>query len=41
MQVIKKDILNCRILIIEDDYVGRAMLKGIFKSKGFTNIEEA
>ncbi len=41
MQVIKKDILNSRILIIEDDHVGRAMLKGIFKSKGFTNIEEA
>lgn len=38
---IKQDILNCKILIIEDDFVGRSILKGIFKRKGFTNIEEA
>ncbi len=41
MSIIKKDILNSRILIIEDDYLGRNVLKEIFKKKGFSNIEEA
>lgn len=41
MNIIKKDILDSRILIIEDDYLGRNMIKGIFKKSGFINIEEA
>lgn len=41
MNIIKKDILNSRILIVEDDYLGRSVLKEIFKNKGFTQIEEA
>ncbi len=41
MSIIKKDILDSRILIVEDDYLGRNMLKGIFRTKGFNNVEEA
>lgn len=41
MNIIKKDILDSRILIIEDDYLGRSMIKGIFRRNGFLNIEEA
>ncbi len=38
---IKSGILNSRILIIEDDFVGRATLVQIFKKNGFVNIESA
>lgn len=38
---IKSEILNCKILIVEDDYLGRAVLREIFKKQGFINIEEA
>ncbi len=41
MNIIKKDILDSRILIIEDDYLGRSMIKGILRKSGFINIEEA
>lgn len=41
MVTIKKDILNCKILIIEDDLLGRMILKEIFTKQGFSNIEEA
>ncbi len=41
MNTIKKDILDCKILIVEDDYLGRVVLKEIFKRQGFVNIEEA
>jgi phosphoserine phosphatase RsbU/P len=41
--MIKKidNIRNCKILIIEDNNVARAVLKEIFSKNGFKNIEEA
>lgn len=41
MKPIKESILECRILIVEDDYLGRAVLKEIFRKQGFKRIEEA
>ncbi len=41
MKIIRKDILNSPILIVEDDFVGRTTLKAIFNKHGFTNVEEA
>lgn len=41
MTNIKNDILHCGILIVEDDYLGRVILREIFKKQGFTRIEEA
>lgn len=38
---IKTDILNSKILIVEDDYLGLVVLQEIFKKQGFTKIEEA
>lgn len=38
---IKSEILNCKLLIVEDDYLGRVILKEIFRKQGFTSIEEA
>jgi sigma-B regulation protein RsbU (phosphoserine phosphatase) len=37
----REEILNCRVLIIEDDFVGRAILVQIFKKQGFKDIAEA
>lgn len=37
----KDDILSCGILIVEDDPVGRLVLKEIFRKHGFTRIAEA
>lgn len=39
--IAKEDIHNSKILIIEDDYLGRVVLKEMFKKHGFNNIEEA
>lgn len=41
MHKIKNEILNSKILIVEDDYLARVILKEIFKKQGFSNIEEA
>ena len=41
MKNIDRDILNCSILIIEDDYLGRTIIKEIFKQQGFTRVEDA
>lgn len=41
MSTIKNGILNCGILIVEDDYLGRVVLREVFKRQGFTRIEEA
>ncbi|MEQ1789404.1 MAG: fused response regulator/phosphatase, partial [Rickettsiales bacterium] len=35
------DIYNSKILIVEDNYLGRVVLKEIFKKQGFIHIEEA
>ena len=40
MTEIKNDILNCRILIVEDDRLGRLVLREVFKQQGFMHIEE-
>jgi len=40
MPEIKNDILNCRILIVEDDRLGRLVLHEVFKQQGFLHIEE-
>lgn len=37
----KQELLDCKILIIEDDFIGRAMLVQVFKRHGFRFIEEA
>lgn len=41
MARISDDILSCRILIVEDDFLGRTMLHHIFKKAGFSAIETA
>jgi sigma-B regulation protein RsbU (phosphoserine phosphatase) len=38
---LNNDILNSKILIIEDDYLGRVVLREIFRRQGFIHIEEA
>lgn len=38
---IKEDVLNAKILIVEDDFLGRVVIKEIFKKQGFINVEEA
>lgn len=40
-QRFRAEILVCRILIIEDDFIGRATLTQIFRKYGFKNIAEA
>ena len=37
----KDEIRRCRILIVEDDFVSRAVVKRVFISRGFSNISEA
>lgn len=37
----RKELLGCRILIVEDDFIGRSTLLQIFHNHGFTNLETA
>ncbi|MEM7621432.1 MAG: SpoIIE family protein phosphatase [Pseudomonadota bacterium] len=42
LKVSKKELLEkCRILIVEDDYIGRTVIMEIFKNIGFQTIIEA
>ncbi|HEU5047304.1 MAG TPA: response regulator [Rickettsiales bacterium] len=37
----RNEILECRILIVEDDLFSRMIIKKVFQKEGFRNIEEA
>jgi phosphoserine phosphatase RsbU/P len=41
MSEIRSDILNCTILIIEDNRLCRMVLREIFRQQGFLHVEEA
>ncbi len=38
---LRSEILNCNILIIEDDFLSRTVLRGILRKEGFERIYEA
>ncbi len=38
---LRNEILSCRILIVEDDFLSRTVLREIFRREGFSTIEEA
>ncbi len=41
MNISNSDVLNSGILIVDDDYLGRVVLREIFQKRGFSRIEEA